>query len=114
MADTDSTNDRLASEYLAAQLERLMGLPLDKPEDVEAWDKECADVQAELERRLPNFEMEHYANHFLTDSDIRLKDLGYRQAQHQAIFLYFARLRHGGRAKETPHPADSGSRANTL
>ena len=85
-----------APEYLADQLERLIALPLATPKDAERWDKECANVQTTLESQFPKFEPEHFVWHFFTDSDIRHKDAGYRQRQHQAVSEYITRLRHGG------------------
>lgn len=83
-----------AAQYLADRLERLLALPLASTEDAERWDKECADVQTTLERQYPDFEPEHFVWHFFTDSDIRRKDAGYRQRQHQAVSEYVAKLRH--------------------
>jgi hypothetical protein len=97
MAGTSSKSNESGAEYLAAQLERLLRLPLGTSEDVEKWDKECAAVQTELESRFPAFEVEHHLWHFFTDSDIRCKDPGYRQRQHQAVSEYIERLRHGTR-----------------
>ena len=95
MAETDRARNETAPEYLAAQLERLMALPLANEEDAERWDKECAEVQTALQTRFPNFGLEHSAWHFFIDSDIRLKDAGYRQQQHRHISDYVALLRHG-------------------
>ncbi len=95
MAQINPANNREAEEYLAGQLERLMALPLATLEDVERWDKECAEVQTALEKRFPDFQWERSVWHFFLDSDIRLKDAGYRQRQHRYISDYVARLRHG-------------------
>ena len=83
-----------AEQYLADQLERLMGLPLASKEDEECWDREAADVQTTLEKQFPDFGLEHFLYHFFTDSDIRWKDAGYRERQHRAVAEYVARLRH--------------------
>jgi hypothetical protein len=83
------------AQSLADQLDRLMALPLASTEDAQRWDKECADVQAALEREFPNFEPEHFVSHFFTDSDVRRKDHGYRERQHRAVSEYVALLRHG-------------------
>jgi|ERR1035438_4423554 hypothetical protein len=95
MPDTNSTNNESGAEYLAAQLERLMKLPLATPEDEQAWNEECAGVQGELAARFPDFQFEHHVMHFFDDADIRRKDIGYRRWQHQAVSDYVARLRHG-------------------
>jgi hypothetical protein len=95
MASTDSGNDRAAADFLAEALEKLLSLPLDTPEDAERWEVECADVEAGLERRFPGFTVEDQVWHFFSDSDIRQKDGGYRQRQHQAITDYVTRLRRG-------------------
>jgi hypothetical protein len=84
-----------AAEFVAGQLERLISLPLDKQEDAERWDNECASFQKALETRFPTFEVEHHVWHFFTDSDIRRKDAAYRERQHQAVADYIKRLRRG-------------------
>ena len=89
MPATDS-----AAEFVATELERLIALPLDTPEDAERWDTECASFQTALETRFSTFELEHHVWHFITDSDIRRKDAGYRDRQHQAVTDYVRRLRH--------------------
>jgi len=94
MAGTGPTSNETAAQYLAAQLEHLMALPLATAEDAERWDSECADVQTALETRFPGFEPEHFVWHFFTDSDIRRKDAGYRERQHKAISECISRLRH--------------------
>ena len=95
MTSTDSPTDRAAAEFVAEQLERLVVLPLDTPADEERWERECASFQAALEKRFPTFELEHQVWHFFTDTDIRRKDAGYRQRQHQAVADYIGRLRYG-------------------
>lgn len=94
MAAIDSATDKAAASFLASELERLMALPLETPDDVARWDVECAKVETELETRFPSFEVEHYVYHFFTDSDIRQRDAGYQQRQHQVISDYVRRLRH--------------------
>lgn len=71
-----------------------MALPLVEPDDVGRWDTECAKVQTELETRFPHFSVEHEIEHYFTDSDIRQRDAGYRQRQHQVVSDYVRRLRH--------------------
>ena len=93
MDGTGPTSNETAAQYLAAQLEHLMALPLASREDAESWDSVCADVQTALETRFPGFEPEHFVWHFFTDSDIRCKDAGYRDRQHKAISEYISRLR---------------------
>ena len=89
----DSSTDKAAAEFLAGELERLMSLPLDTLEQARHWDNECSDVMTELEVRFPCFEIEHHVWHFFADADIRQRDPGYRQQQHQAIADYIRRLR---------------------
>jgi len=91
----DSSTDEAAAEFLANELERLMSLPLDTLEQAKHWDTECADVMTALETRFPRFEIERHVWHFFADADIRQRDPGYRQQQHQAIADYVTRLRNG-------------------
>jgi hypothetical protein len=95
MASSDSSTDKAAAEFVAAWLERLVALPLDTSEDEERWGSECASFQTALEARFPAFELEHHVWHFFTDTDIRRKEAGYRQRQHEAIVDYIRRLRYG-------------------
>ena len=97
MASTDSPPDKAAAEFVAAQLERLVALPLDTSEDEERWGSECGSFQTALETRFPTFELEHHVWHFFTDTDIRRKDADYIQRQHQAVADYIGRLRHDHR-----------------
>lgn len=84
-----------AANFLADELERLMALPLETLDDAEAWEIESANMQTELEKRFPGFGFEETAEHFFTDSDIRQRDVGYRQWQHKRISEYVSRLRNG-------------------
>ena len=68
-----------ASDYLAAELERLMALPLASPAEVERWFGESGMVQHILGQRFPGFEFEHEVWHFFSDADIRAHDDGYRE-----------------------------------
>ena len=89
----DSATDKAAASFLASELERLVALPLETPADIEHWDIECAKVETQLETRFPSFAFEHEVYHFFMDSDIRQRDAGYRQRQHQVISDYVRRLR---------------------
>jgi hypothetical protein len=93
MKSKDSQPDQVAAEFVATNLERLISLPLDSPEDMKRWENECANFQKLLETRSPAFEVEHHIWHFFTDSDIRQKDIGYKQRQHQAVADYIRGLR---------------------
>lgn len=82
-----------AADYLAAQLERLMALPLATPVDVERWYEESSTVELRLEQRFPDFLPEHEVSHFFVDADIRCRDSGYRDRQHHLISEYVRFLR---------------------
>lgn len=70
-----------------------MALPLDTVEQARQWDTAGADVLTALETRFPCFEVEHHVWHFFADADVRQRDPGYRQQQHQTIADYVSRLR---------------------
>lgn len=95
MASTDSPTDKAAAEFVAAQLERLVALPLVTEDDEQRWGEECASFESALESRFPAFELEHHVQHFFTDTDIRRKEAGYRDRQHREISDYIRRLRYG-------------------
>jgi hypothetical protein len=82
-----------AAEYLAAQLERLMALPLITPTDLEHWHTERYAIERELETRFPHFLPEHEVGHFFDDADIRSRDIGYRDYQHGMMSQYVRFLR---------------------
>ena len=93
MSLTSTPADKAAASFLADELERLMALPLETLDDVDRWCDECAKVETELETRFPSFTYQEQVDHFFMDPDIRQRDAGYRQWQHQGISDYVARLR---------------------
>lgn len=79
---------------LAADLKALSALPLLKKKDSEIWDDEADkfrsklySIYAEVSEYLPH-ELEHY----LTDTDIRLKDSGYKERQEGFIRSLISKL----------------------
>jgi hypothetical protein len=82
-----------AACFVADGLEHLVQLPLTSAEDLEVWENVCDAFQKELETRFPELELEHHIWHFFSDSDIRLKESGYRDSQHRAVLDYIRRLR---------------------
>ena len=82
-----------ATLYLADELERLISLPLDSEEDLERWYIERYAVEETLTRNFPGFGYWHEVDHFFDDADIRLRDLGYREAQNRKVSRYIAHLR---------------------
>jgi len=82
-----------AADYLAAQLERLMALPLATPAEVEIWYEERDAVQNALLKQFPQFEPFHEVWHFFADADIRSRDVGYRDHQHRLMSEYVQDLR---------------------
>ncbi len=81
------------AEYFAAELERLMALPLTTPAETERWYDECGTVQQTLEQQFPDFAPEHEFWHFCSDADIRSRDSGYLDYQHRLMSEYVHRLR---------------------
>ncbi|MDB6005330.1 MAG: hypothetical protein JWR15_2317 [Prosthecobacter sp.] len=92
-ADESAPTSISSAEYLAAELERLMALPLTTPEEVEQWYDDCGTVQQTLERQFPTFMPEHEFWHFCSDADIRSREVGYRDRQHLLMSEYVHRLR---------------------
>jgi hypothetical protein len=86
-----------AADYLAAQLERLMALPLNSPAEVKKWYEERDAVKEVLEKEYPRFEPFHEVWHFFADADIRGRDSGYRDYQHRLMSDYVQDLRTGRR-----------------
>jgi len=86
-----------AAEYLAKQLEKLVALPLETPEQVEQWYKECETVQGGLAQQFPQFEPWHELWHYFSDADIRSRDIKYRDRQHHLISQYVDDLREKAR-----------------
>ena len=90
----DVGRTRESADWLAAELERLMALPLGTKSDVESWYSECDKTQHSLKERFPSFECWHEVWHFFADADIRVRDPGYRDYQHRLMTDYVAALRH--------------------
>ncbi len=84
-----------AAQYLAAELERLMALPLSTKAEVAQWYAESRLVEAALGERFPSFGFYHEIWHFFADADIRARDTGYRDYQHGLMAEYVADLRNG-------------------
>lgn len=80
-------------KYLAAELERLMSLPLATPTDLENWYSAKSEVEGVLLKEYPDFQIWHEAQHFLDDGDIRIRDAGYRERQETLMHNYVCRLR---------------------
>jgi hypothetical protein len=89
----DVGRSREAAEYLASQLEQLMALPLATAAEVNAWYQECDAVEMTLQRQFPQFEPFHEVWHFFADADIRGRDPGCREHQHQLMSEYIQHLR---------------------
>ena len=82
-----------AASYLADQLERLISLPLNTKADLENWECERNKVEQTLRDKFPSFEPIHDLRHFMDDADIRVRDSGYRDKQHQTMSKYIILLR---------------------
>jgi hypothetical protein len=93
LPSNDFPNYKEAGEFLAGELERLMRLPLDTPEDDRRWNLDATEVKAAMDTQHPRFVMEQQAVNFLADAEIFRRDAAYRQAQYQCITGYVARLR---------------------
>jgi len=89
----DFPNYQAVGEFLAGELERLMSLPLDTPEDARRWNIEAEKVMTVLDTHHPRFVIERQGVNFLADAEIFRQDAAYRQAQYQCIASYVARLR---------------------
>ena len=81
-------------EAIAADLKILSALPLLNEQDSEIWDDEADkfrsklySIYAEVSDDLPH-ELEHY----LTDTDVRLKDPGYKERQESFIRSLISKL----------------------
>lgn len=82
-----------AAFYLIPQLERLMALPLATQADLNQWNAEADKVEKTLRDGFSDFEPPDIFRHFLADPDIRIRDKGYLEFQHQLISQYITRLR---------------------
>ena len=80
-------------QFLANELERLIALPVKTDDDVALWNKEARALEASLLERFSNFAYLHDVTHFLDDADIRQRDSGYRDSQHERMSKYIAQLR---------------------
>ncbi len=70
-----------------------MAMPLITPADVESWCHTSSTIEQSLQERFPDFRPEHEVWHFFSDADIRSRDSGYCDRQHQLMSEYVQRLR---------------------
>lgn len=68
---------------IAQDLKALSALPLLKKEDADIWDDEADRFRTKLYSIYEEVygDLPHELEHYLTDSDIRLKDAGYKERQ---------------------------------
>ncbi|HTH50105.1 MAG TPA: hypothetical protein VMB21_21510 [Candidatus Limnocylindria bacterium] len=81
-----------AKAFFAAELQRLMALPLTSEAELTAWYEASAKLETVMEQKFPELEFPHEIWHFLSDADIRAKDASYRDRQHRLIAGYIADL----------------------
>jgi len=79
---------------VASDLKILSALPLIKKEDSEIWDDEAAKFRSKLYSIYSEVsdELPHELEHYLTDTDIRLKDSGYKERQEKFIRSLISKL----------------------
>ena len=80
---------------LANDLRVLSSLPQSSFDDVEAWSREAEAFRLRLYSVYGSLssELPHELEHYLTDSDIRLKDAGYGARQNKFVSQLVDRLR---------------------
>ena len=81
-------------QFFAAQLERLLNLPLQPKESLAQWYKEAHQLR-EAMLQYPDIETPHEIHHFYSDADIRAKphEAKYREAQETIIRAFINELR---------------------
>ena len=85
---------RNAQQFFAAELERLLTLPLQPKEALKSWYEEARNLQ-EAMRQHPEVEIPHEIWHFFSDADIRSKpnESEYRAMQERIVREFIAQLR---------------------
>ena len=64
------------SQFLVAQLERLLKLPINSKAELAAWNVESKSLQQTLRQRFPDLKFPDEIWHFLADAEIRAHDAG--------------------------------------
>ncbi len=82
-------------QFLADQIEPITKLPLETPEDEDAWLAATRDVMRRLSARFPDVAsvVPHHLYHYFDDADIHRKDPLYRAAQERRIIEFIQQLR---------------------
>jgi hypothetical protein len=81
-------------QFFAAQLERLLSLPLQPKESLAQWHIEARQLQQAMSQ-YPDIEMPHEIYHFYSDADIRSKphEAKYRETQETIVREFIDELR---------------------
>jgi hypothetical protein len=81
--------------FFAAELERLLELPLQPEEALRVWYEEARKLQQTLHQQYPGVEVPHEIWHFFSDADIRAKgsEAAYRDRQEAIVREFIDSLR---------------------
>lgn len=80
-------------QFFADELERLLAMPLDTKQELEAWYAASQRLRDTIRSHHPEVEYEGETFHFLVDAEIRQRDAGYRKWQEGEVHKYIQRVR---------------------
>jgi len=105
MRRPSSREDR---QFLADQIEPITKLPLETPEDEDAWLAATRAVMRRLSARLSDVAsvVPHHLYHYFDDADIHRKSPSYRAAQERRILEFIQQLR----SHEKTYPLSGANR----
>jgi hypothetical protein len=82
-------------QFIADQIEPITQLPLETPQDEDAWLAATQAVMQRLSARFPDVAsvVPHHLYHYFDDADIHRKEPAYRAAQERRIIEFIRELR---------------------
>jgi hypothetical protein len=80
-------------KFFADELEKLLAMPLNSKQDLEAWYSASKRLRDVLRSQHPEVEYDGETYHFLVDAEIRQRDAGYRKWQEGEVRQYIERVR---------------------
>jgi hypothetical protein len=81
------------SKFFADELEKLLGMPLETRQDLEAWHFASKRLRETITSQHPDVDYEGETYHFLADAKIRQRDPDYRKWQEGEVRRYIEMVR---------------------
>ena len=79
--------------FFADELEKLLAMPLNTKQELDAWYSASKHLQDTIRSQYPEVDYEGETYHFLVDAEIRQRDPGYRKWQEGEVRHYIEKVR---------------------